>query len=85
MAEKRTDVARTEEKGLARREAIPVGSPFRMLERFAEEMDRVVRRLRRRTRMAQPASGIWLAAPVDWPRGKAGFPTSKCSSATTSW
>ena len=41
MAEKRTDVARTEEKGLALREAVPIGSPFRMLERFADEMDRV--------------------------------------------
>jgi len=41
MAEKRTDAARAEEKGLARREAVPVGSPSRMLERFADEMDRV--------------------------------------------
>lgn len=39
MAEKRTEVARTESKGLARRE--PVAGPFRMLERFADEMDRV--------------------------------------------
>lgn len=41
MAEKRTEIARTEEKGVARREAIPLGSPFRILDRFAEEMDRV--------------------------------------------
>jgi HSP20 family protein len=42
MAEKRTDVARNEEKVLARRETVPPGGgPFRMLERFAEEMDRV--------------------------------------------
>lgn len=41
MAEKRTEVAHTEEKGLARKEAVPVGGPFRMLDRFAEEMDRV--------------------------------------------
>jgi HSP20 family protein len=40
MAEKRTEVA-GEEKGLARREAVPFGGPFRMLERFADEMDRV--------------------------------------------
>jgi HSP20 family protein len=39
MAEKQTEIARTEEKGVARRE--PLGSPFRMLDRFAEEMDRV--------------------------------------------
>ena len=41
MAEKGTEVARTEEKGLARKEPFPVGGPFRMLEEFAEEMDRV--------------------------------------------
>jgi HSP20 family protein len=41
MAEKRTEVARAEEKGLARKEPVSIGSPFRMLERFAEEMDRV--------------------------------------------
>jgi len=41
MAEKRTEVARTEEKGLARREAFPAGDPFQMLERFTEEMSRV--------------------------------------------
>ena len=41
MAEKRTETARTEEKGLARREPVSIGSPFRMLDRFAEEMDRV--------------------------------------------
>ena len=39
MAEKRTEVARTEPKGLARKE--PVANPFRMLERFGDEMDRV--------------------------------------------
>jgi HSP20 family protein len=41
MAEKRTETVRTEEKGLARREPVSIGSPFRMLDRFAEEMDRV--------------------------------------------
>ena len=41
MAEKRTEGALTEDKGLARWDAIPTGSPFRMLERFADEMDRV--------------------------------------------
>lgn len=40
MAEQRTEVARTEEKGLPRRESV-VANPFRMLERFADEMDRV--------------------------------------------
>lgn len=41
MAEKQTDVARREEKGLARREALPaLGTPFRMLERVADELDR---------------------------------------------
>ena len=41
MAEKRTETARQEEKGLARREPVSIGSPFRMLDRFAEEMDRL--------------------------------------------
>ena len=41
MAEKRTETARSEEKGLARREPVSIGSPFRMLDRFAEEMDRL--------------------------------------------
>ena len=39
MAEKQTEGARTEPKGLARKE--PVANPFRMLERFGDEMDRV--------------------------------------------
>ena len=41
MAEKRPETAPTEEKGLARRGTVSIGSPFRMLDRFAEEMDRV--------------------------------------------
>jgi HSP20 family protein len=41
MAETHTEVARPEHKPLARREPVAMGSPFRMLERFAEEMDRV--------------------------------------------
>ena len=42
MAEKRTEVARREESGLARGEPFrSIGSPFGMLERFAEQMDRV--------------------------------------------
>ena len=40
MAEKQTEVARREERGLARREAFPsLGEPFRMLEGFADEMN----------------------------------------------
>jgi len=39
MADKRTEVARTEPKGLARR--APAANPFRMLERFGDEMDRI--------------------------------------------
>lgn len=40
MAEKQTDVARREERGLARRDRFrSPGDPFRMLERFADEMD----------------------------------------------
>jgi HSP20 family protein len=42
MAEKGTDVARREERQLARRDPfLSAGSPFQMLERFADEMDRV--------------------------------------------
>jgi len=40
MPEKTTDVASREGR-LARRDLSPVASPFRMLERFADEMDRV--------------------------------------------
>jgi len=36
---KNTDITRYEERGLARPE--PFGSPFRMVERFADEMDRL--------------------------------------------
>jgi HSP20 family protein len=38
QAEKQTDVTRREEKSLARREAV---SPFALLDRFADEMDRL--------------------------------------------
>src|SRR5215471_2817955 len=42
MAEKRADVARREEGGIARREPFHAsGGPFRMLNRFADEMDRL--------------------------------------------
>jgi HSP20 family protein len=40
MAEKRTEAARLDEKGLARSGAVDV-NPFRTLDRFAEEMDRL--------------------------------------------
>jgi HSP20 family protein len=39
MAEKKTEIARREERGLARNE--PVFEPFRMMDRFVDEMDRV--------------------------------------------
>ncbi len=42
MAEKRTDIAPRQERGIARREPdYDFGNPFRMLDRFAEEMDRL--------------------------------------------
>lgn len=42
MAEKRTDDASREQRGIARRETgYDVGNPFRTLERFADEMDRL--------------------------------------------
>jgi len=42
MAERRTEVAPKEERRLARREWSPdIRSPFGMLERFADEMDRI--------------------------------------------
>ncbi len=40
MAEKQSDLARRSEHQVTRRQ-MPAGSPFRMLERFADEMDRV--------------------------------------------
>jgi HSP20 family protein len=43
MAERPTDIVRSEEKGLARPEIIPsLRSPFRMLDEFANEMDRLI-------------------------------------------
>jgi HSP20 family protein len=41
MAEKRTETTRAEEKGLARREPVSIANPFRMVDRFAAEMDRL--------------------------------------------
>jgi HSP20 family protein len=42
MAEKSTDMAAREQRGLSRREpGYDVSNPFRMLERFADEMDRI--------------------------------------------
>jgi HSP20 family protein len=41
MAERRTEVAPREERRLARRETSDLGNPFRMIERFADEMDRI--------------------------------------------
>jgi HSP20 family protein len=42
MAEKQTEVARREERGLGVREPFaPMGGPFRMLERFADEMGQI--------------------------------------------
>src|SRR5713226_916663 len=42
MAEKQTEVSRREERSLARRDPfLALGSPFPVLERFADEMDRI--------------------------------------------
>jgi HSP20 family protein len=42
MVEKRTEIAPREHRGLARKESFQdFGNPFRILERFTEEMDRV--------------------------------------------
>ena len=42
MAEKQSDVAMREARGMARREGFPgPGNPFRILERLAEDMDRI--------------------------------------------
>jgi HSP20 family protein len=41
MAEKRTEIVPREEYRTSRREPSGIGSPFRMLERFADEMGRV--------------------------------------------
>jgi HSP20 family protein len=42
MAEKNTDIATREQRGIARREpSYDVSNPFRMLDRFADEMDRL--------------------------------------------
>ena len=66
MAEKRTEVARREEGGLARREPFTsIGGPFRMLERFADEMDRVFDDFGFGRGWLAPRLGYdWLRAPL---------------------
>ena len=64
MAEKQTEVARTEEKGLARREPFPIGGPFRMLEQFAEEMDRVFDDFGFGRGLLTPRLGLGLPRPL---------------------
>lgn len=60
MAEKRIETTPREQRGLTRREpSMEAGSPFRMLERFADEMDRVFGDFGR----AWPRMGGWLRSP----------------------
>jgi len=70
MAEKQTEVSKRDERGLARRNPfLDFGNPFRMIERLADEMDRVFEdfgvgraglapRLGRGALRA-PARGVW--------------------------
>jgi HSP20 family protein len=65
MAEKTTEVAPRERQRVARRESLSAAGPFRMLERFADEIESVFDDfgLARRWRAPQ-WSGSWLRAPL---------------------
>jgi HSP20 family protein len=67
MAEKRTDVAAREQRGLSRRDPfMDFGNPFRVLERFADEMDRVFDDLGLGHGSSTPRTGSssWLRTPL---------------------
>ena len=71
MAEKGTEMAKREERQLARRDPL-LRSPFQMLERFADEMDRVFDDFGFGRRWLTPRPGrSWLQSPwrttaTDW-------------------
>src|SRR5438552_2115021 len=66
MAEKKTEVASRERQSLTRREPImTIGSPFRTLEQFADEMDRVFDNFGLGRSWTTPRSGHgWLSMPL---------------------
>jgi HSP20 family protein len=66
MAEKTTDVIARNRERLARREPLgPVDSPFSMLERFADEVDRVFDQFGLgRSWIAPRQRGRWFATPL---------------------
>ncbi len=61
MAENRTAIARRGERGLARRE--PVLEPFRIMDRFVDEMDRVFDDVFGRGWLAPRLGRGWLRSP----------------------
>jgi HSP20 family protein len=61
MAEKTTGVAPREGARAARREPLDLGSPSRMLERFADEMDRVFDDFGYRSALAPKWRRSWLS------------------------
>ncbi|MGE5246135.1 MAG: Hsp20/alpha crystallin family protein [Betaproteobacteria bacterium] len=63
MAEKRTDVAQREQRGLARRDPFLDAGPFRMLERFVDEMDRVFDDFGVGRGLMAPRAGSLLRSP----------------------
>jgi HSP20 family protein len=64
MAEKKTEVAPREQRTVARRDPADFGSPFRMLDRFADEMDRIFDDFGfGRGWMTPRAGGSWLRTP----------------------
>lgn len=67
MAEKTTQVAPREGERVTRREPARAGSPFGMLERFADEMDRLFNDFGLGPRSGVPRSGSWSSALM--PRG----------------
>src|SRR5262245_38227019 len=71
MADKRSEVVPREERYLTRREPTRLGSPFSMLEHFADEMDRIFDDfgLGRSSTAFRPGHGFLRSAwerPSDW-------------------
>jgi HSP20 family protein len=61
MAEKKTEIARREQRGLVHRE--PFIEPFRMIDRFVDEMDRVFDDVFGRGWLAPRVGRSWVQSP----------------------
>src|SRR5438094_91535 len=82
MAENKTEIARREERGVARSE--PFFEPFRMMDRFVDEMDRVFEDVFGRGWLTPRLGRTSLRSP--WRAScRRGRQRLKCSTGTTNW